>query len=44
MDQAEGRMYLIQKLLDEQPGCKGLAIPQDETHQKQMLRSLPQMH
>lgn len=40
MNQTEKRMYLIQKLLDEQPGYKGLAIPQDKTEQKQMLRSL----
>ena len=40
MDQDERRKFLIQRLLDEQPRYRGLAIPQDKTEQKQLLRSL----
>ena len=40
MNQAERRRFLIQRLLDEQPRYKGLAIPLDKIEQKQMLRSL----
>ena len=40
MNQTERRKFLIQRLLDEQPRYKGLAIPQDKTEQKQLLRSL----
>ena len=40
MNQTERRMFLIRQLLDEQPRYKGLAIPQDMTEQKQLLRSL----
>ena len=40
MNQAERRKFLFQRLLDEQPLYKGLAIPQDKTEQKQLLRSL----
>ena len=40
MNQAERLKFLIQRLLDEQPRYKGLAIPQDKTEQKQLLRSL----
>ena len=40
MNQTERRMFLIQKLLDEQPRYKDMEIPQDKTEQKQLLRSL----
>ena len=40
MDQAERRIFLIQRLLDEQPCYRGLEIPQDKTEQKRLLRSL----
>ena len=40
MNQAERRKFLIQKLLGEQPRYKNMAIPQDLTEQKQLLRSL----
>ena len=40
MTQSEKRVFLIQKLLDEQPRYKGLTIPQDKTEQQQLLRSL----
>ena len=40
MNQAERRKFLIQRLLDEQSRYKGLAIPQDKTEQKQLLRAL----
>ena len=33
-------MFLIQKLLDEQPRYKDMSIPQDKEEQKQLLRSL----
>ena len=40
MTQSERQMFLIQKLLDEQPRYKNIAMPQDITEQKQLLRSL----
>ena len=40
MNQAERRIYLINKLLDEQPRYKDLEIPEGERDQKQLLRSL----
>ena len=40
MNQTERRMFLIQRLLEEQPRYKDLKIPQDKTEQKQLLRSL----
>ena len=40
MTQAERRILLIQKLLDEQPQYQGAPIPRDETEQKNLLRSL----
>ena len=40
MNQTERRIFLIQKLLDEQPRYKGLVMPLDITEQKNMLRSL----
>ena len=40
MNQTERRMFLIQKLLDEQPRYKDMEIPQDKTEQKRLLRSL----
>lgn len=40
MTQTERRLYLIQKLLKEQPGYAGLKIPEDEYGQKRLLRSL----
>ena len=40
MNQTERRIFLIKKLLDEQPRYKGLVVPRDTTEQKNMLRSL----
>lgn len=40
MTQAERRMILIQKLLDEAPQYHNLLIPQDTAGQKKLLRSL----
>ena len=40
MTQTERRIFLIHRLLDEQSRYKDMAIPQDETEQKQLLRSL----
>ena len=40
MNQTERRIFLIQKLLEEQPRYKDLAIPQDKMEQKKLLRSL----
>lgn len=40
MTQAERRNFLIQRLLDEQPRYKGLAVPRNTAEQKNMLRSL----
>ena len=40
MNQTERRMFLIKKLLDEQPRYKAMKIPQDITEQKQLIRSL----
>ena len=42
MNQAERRIFLIQRLLDEQPRSKGVIMPRDITitEQKNMLRSL----
>ena len=40
MTQAERRIFLIQKLLDEQPRYQGAPIPRGETEQKNLLRSL----
>lgn len=40
MNQAERRHFLIQELLKEQPGYRGMEIPEDSMEQKQMLRSL----
>lgn len=40
MTQTERRIYLIQKLIDEQPRYQGMQIPQDTVAQKRMLRSL----
>ncbi len=40
MTQAERRIFLIQRLLDEQPGYKSFEIPEDMEEQKQLLRSL----
>lgn len=40
MTQTERRIFLIQKLLDEQPGYKGLMIPKSVAKQKKLLRSL----
>lgn len=40
MTQAQRRVFLIQKLLDEQSRYKGLAIPEDTDGQKHLLRSL----
>lgn len=40
MDQTERRVYLIKKLLKEQPRYRHMGIPQDKTEQKRLLRSL----
>ena len=40
MTQSERRIYLIERLIDEQPRYKNLAIPQNEAEQKKLLRSL----
>lgn len=40
MTQKERQIYLIQKLIDEQPRYKGMQIPQDAAEQKRLLRSL----
>ena len=40
MTQMERRLYLISELLNEQPGYKGMEIPEDEDGQKRLLRSL----
>lgn len=40
MTQEERRIYLIRKLLDEQPRYSDIEIPENEQMQKQLLRSL----
>ncbi len=40
MNQNEQRVYLIEKLLEEQPEYKGMNIPSDTAGQKRLLRSL----
>ncbi|MBQ9345832.1 MAG: protein-ADP-ribose hydrolase [Oscillibacter sp.] len=40
MKQSERRLFLIQSLLDEQPQYSGIAVPQEETEQRRLLRSL----
>ena len=40
MTQVERRIFLIQKLADEQPRYRDLRIPPDEAEQKKLLRSL----
>ena len=40
MTQAERRIFLIQKLIDEQAKYRDLRIPDDEAEQKMLLRSL----
>ena len=40
MNQTERRKFLIQRLLDEQSRYRDMEIPQDETEQRQLLRSL----
>lgn len=40
MNQAERRIYLIGRLLDEQKGLSGMEIPVDTVEQKKLLRSL----
>ena len=40
MNQTERRIFLIQKLLDEQSQYRDLEIPKDKTEQKRLLRSL----
>ena len=40
MNQAERRRYLLQSLLQEEPDYASLAIPQDSTGQRQLLRAL----
>lgn len=40
MNQTERRIYLIQRLLEEQPRYSGIQIPADKSEQKRLLRSL----
>lgn len=40
MTQSEKRIYLINKLLEEQPQHKGTPVPKSETEQKRLLRAL----
>ena len=40
MDQQEKRLFLIRQLLEEQPRYRNMAIPADESEQRQVLRSL----
>lgn len=40
MTQNEKRIFLIKRLIDEQPRYKDLTIPQEEAEQKKLLRSL----
>ena len=40
MTQTERRIFLIQRLLDEQPRYRNMQIPQDTAEQKRLLRSL----
>ena len=40
MDQAERRIYLIKRLLDERPEYRGAPIPSDAREQKRLLRGL----
>lgn len=40
MTQAERRIFLIQKLIDEDPSYKSITIPPDTNEQKVLLRSL----
>ena len=40
MTQSERRIYLIERLIAEQPWYNGLAVPRDEAERKNLLRSL----
>ena len=40
MNQSERRLFLIQSLLQEQPGYREIAVPRDTEEQKRLLRSL----
>ena len=40
MNQSERRLFLIQSLLQEQPGYRDVAVPRDTEEQKRLLRSL----
>ena len=40
MTQAERRITLTKRLLDEQPRYRKMSVPHDEMEQKQLLRSL----
>ncbi|MBD5161238.1 MAG: protein-ADP-ribose hydrolase [Oscillibacter sp.] len=40
MTQTERRIYLIKELLAEQPGYRGMEIPEDAAEQRRLLRSL----
>ncbi len=40
MEQNERQVYLIKRLLDEQPQYKNMQIPSDQNEQRSMLRSL----
>jgi hypothetical protein len=40
MTQAERRIFLIKTLLGEEGRYKGLAVPEGEREQREMLRSL----
>ena len=40
MNQAEKRVFLIRRLLDEDRRYRGIKVPADTCEQKRMLRSL----
>lgn len=40
MNQKERRIWLIRRLLQENPSCRSLPVPKDESGQRRLLRSL----
>lgn len=40
MNQQQRRQYLIQRLLEEEPGYRGMEMPQNKEEQRRLLRSL----
>ncbi len=40
MNQSEKRLFLIKRLLEEQPGYRNMEVPSDAAEQRQLLRSL----